>query len=869
MATLVSPGVSVSVIDESIYASRGQGTVPFILIATGSNKSIPDGSEIAEGTLPENAGKVFLMTSQRELLQTFGDPQFRTVGGNQIHGSPINEYGLLAAHSYLGLANRAYVVRADIDLDQLEPLVVEPSAPADTGTLWLNTGSTNYGLRVLALVDGSFTWINKEVSAVVVGPSIVDVDPTDYNEKDILVQHTVETVGPDVHQVILYYIHDGVGWVELSDVAGPKLVTGSVFPTTDSEGTPFALGDEDNSYWIDTSRLYLDFKRADNNGNWQNIGSPAVTVDINTTGGATIDAAKLQNSHDAADIIYSGTEFDGSLYANVDFATNKISKITVFEYDTTIGNWGPLDPDHIADEEEPRNIAEEGTLWFDADVGLDENGVSTADLLVKDGTGWRNIVIPGTTSADYNGDVESNGIVFYNQPTDPVKTLSVTDTSIWLDSSDTANYPALYRRTNSKWVAIDKTDQSTINGIVFADARPSFDYVYDTTAQGLNNGGGSNPDMDLGVPDPDLYPDGMLLFNTRASSMVVKEMQQTFLIGYDPVSGNEIYDPRWVNISGNKTNGSMYAGADAQKKVVTTAMNEQLVGNDDIRAEALFFNLIATPGFPECMDEMVSLNIDRKETAFVVGDTPFDLKSDGTSLQNWATNTAGADDNGSEGLITADPYVGVYYPSAYTTNVDGTAVVAPASHVALRTIGYNDQVAYPWFAPAGTQRGRVANASAVGYIDDEGEFVSVALNQGQRDVLYSNNINPIAFIPNQGLVVYGQKTRSGVASALDRINVARLVNYIRYQADVIARPFLFEPNDKITRDNVVDVFNRFMSELVTLRGVYDFVVVCDTSNNTPGRIDRNELWIDIAIQPVKSVEFIYIPIRIRNTGEDL
>ena len=80
---------------------------------------------------------------------------------------------------------------------------------------------------------------------------------------------------------------------------------------------------------------------------------------------------------------------------------------------------------------------------------------------------------------------------------------------------------------------------------------------------------------------------------------------------------------------------------------------------------------------------------------------------------------------------------------------------------------------------------------------------------------------------------------------------------------------MFEPNDKQTRDSVLDSFNRFFAELVTLRGVTDFLVVCDTSNNTPARIDRNELWIDIALQPTKAVEFIYIPIRIRNTGEDL
>jgi phage tail sheath protein FI len=85
----------------------------------------------------------------------------------------------------------------------------------------------------------------------------------------------------------------------------------------------------------------------------------------------------------------------------------------------------------------------------------------------------------------------------------------------------------------------------------------------------------------------------------------------------------------------------------------------------------------------------------------------------------------------------------------------------------------------------------------------------------------------------------------------------------------MSQPFLFEPNDEFTRNQVLSVFNQFLGDMITKRGLYDFLVVCDTSNNTPTRIDRNELWVDVAIQPVKAVEFIYIPIRVRNTGESL
>ena len=115
--------------------------------------------------------------------------------------------------------------------------------------------------------------------------------------------------------------------------------------------------------------------------------------------------------------------------------------------------------------------------------------------------------------------------------------------------------------------------------------------------------------------------------------------------------------------------------------------------------------------------------------------------------------------------------------------------------------------------------------------------------------------------------VFGQKTRQLTASALDRVNVARLVAFVRLNLDKIARPFIFEPNDELTRNEIKQAVESFLLELVGQRALFDFLVVCDDTNNTPTRIDRNELYVDIAIEPVKSVEFIYIPLRIKNTGE--
>jgi hypothetical protein len=308
------------------------------------------------------------------------------------------------------------------------------------------------------------------------------------------------------------------------------------------------------------------------------------------------------------------------------------------------------------------------------------------------------------------------------------------------------------------------------------------------------------------------------LFNTRLSGYNVKK----YTINYtwnNTNNGNV-----WVSTSGLRTDGSPYMGRSAQRNTIVTSMQSALASNEEIRAESRFFNIIAAPGYPELLDEMITLSTDRKQTAFVLADTPFRLKPSGTSVQAWATNSNNAATNGEDGLTSSSAYAAVYYPSGFSTDLSGSNVVVPASHIALRTLAFNDQVAYPWFAPAGFTRGLVGNSTSVGYITSEGEFQAVTLSEGQRDTMYANRVNPIAFIPNRGLVVFGQKTLATTASAMDRINVSRLIVYLRYHLDLIAKPFLFEPNDRITRDQVTDTFNRFLEDLTSKRALFDFLV---------------------------------------------
>ena len=243
------------------------------------------------------------------------------------------------------------------------------------------------------------------------------------------------------------------------------------------------------------------------------------------------------------------------------------------------------------------------------------------------------------------------------------------------------------------------------------------------------------------------------------------------------------------------------------------------------------------------------------------------MRLDPQDILTWASNNNGLGLTTGDGLVSASDYMGVFYPSCQTTDLTGSPVVTAPSHMMIRTIIRSDEVSYPWLAPAGVRRGVIDNAVQIGYINaTTGEFQPLGVNQGLRDVLYENAINPITFIPGVGITNFGNKTVTSVASAMDRINVARLVAYIRGRLETVGKQYLFEPNDQITRNQIKNSIDGLMQDLVAKRGLYDYLVVCDLTNNTPARIDRNELYVDIAIEPVKAVEFIYIPVRIKNTG---
>jgi hypothetical protein len=449
---------------------------------------------------------------------------------------------------------------------------------------------------------------------------------------------------------------------------------------------------------------------------------------------------------------------------------------------------------------------------------------------------------------------------------------------LWIDTSDLENYPVISRWESvsgqTQWVQISTADQTTINGILFADAR----WAPNGTTNPITDpippiATGSDPlitsdYLDLDAPNPLLYPEGMLLWNTRRSGFNVKSFQVNYFNATDYPYPDVLPSQTnvWVTASGNRPDGAAYMGRHAQRALIVRALRVAIDTSTELREQQAQYNLITCPQYPELAPEMRILNNDRGDTAFSIVDTPLRLTP--AEIVTWATNNNNLGLPGGDGnLAVGDAYSAAFYPSCTTTDLTGNIVVTAPSHMMIRTIIRSDAVAYPWFAPAGLRRGVIDNALQIGYLQAQtGEFQPLGVNQGQRDVLYQNDINPITFIPGTGIVNFGNHTLQGTATALDRINVARLVAYLRGRLEIIGNQYLFEPNDTITRSSIKAQITSLMVELVGKRALYDYLVVCDQTNNTPTTIDRNELYVDIAIEPVKAVEFIYIPIRIQNTG---
>ena len=1136
---LTSPGVEVTVIDESFYTPAEPGTTPLIVVATAQDKTNAAGTGVASATTAANAGNAFKVTSQKELVDLFGVPNFeKTASNTPIHGSELNEYGLLAAYSLLGVSNAAFVTRADVDLNQLQSSAEAPGANPPDGTWWINTGSTSWGIQEwnsaaisttggqkfaaktpIVLTDddaakisnnaplgsvgsigdyavvfetvgtastGTFSFANEvarmylksagnTASGVAAGdwvlvgsqewrasiPTVITAQLTGAKitaaAGNFTLNGTLVTIGASdtVDDIVnninglsiagttaknvsdrIYIYTDGTsntnantvvivaGTADLDELEisaatykGPELYqnphtlvpqwkgtpgtdvnarpTGSVWikTTEPNNGSRWRASkwDSATTSWVSAEApLYASGHSAiyslDRSGAGANIAVDDLFVQTNAfehsmyddspatavfrvwrranVGATTVTSAVVASQLTADDYQFeiaesiqgqealnsavsitfasSGSSSDANTMAaainaagltNIEAGVTANNEITIshklggefrlrdvgrdaigalftpYNIDTAEGtanfynlsdasltggqsqlapgaddstaenrylasNWQPLaSNDFYASADNPEAEPADGQLWYNPEF-------SDVDIMIHDGTTW--VGYRSATSPYTEAVSDRAGYTPIVAASNPYIAGTTVDGDLWISTADIENYPTIYKYDSNqsgpaseRWVLVDKTDQTSEDGVLFADARYGATGATGNTAATIKDLQKVDY-LDPDAPDPALYPQGMLLWNLRRSGGNVKRYANNYI---DITADNQRFNndeamtdyatDRWVTESGNNEDGSGSFGRKAQRKVVVQRMKSAVDTSSQIRdEERRNFNIIAAPGYPELMSNLVNLNIDRGLTAFVIGDTPLRLAADATTLTNWGSNANLVTDNGDDGLVTYDEYLGTFYPNGFTTDLGGSNAVVPASHMMMRTIALSDQVSFPWFAPAGTRRGGISNATAVGYIDAAtGEFQTVALNEGQRDTLYDLKINPVTFFNGVGLVNYGQKTRARNASALDRINVARLVVYLRSQLNKLARPYIFEPNDKITRDEIKQSVESLLLELVGLRAIYDFAVVCDETNNTPARIDRNELYVDIAIEPVKAIEFIYIPLRVKNTGE--
>jgi hypothetical protein len=1142
---LLSPGVEVTVVDQSQYIPAAVNSVPYILLATAQNKVSGTGTGVAAGTLQANANKVYLITSQRDLSATYGVPFFyKTTAGTPINGYELNEYGLLAAYSALGITNRAYIQRVDVDLAALTASLIRPTGTPNNGTYWLNTASSLWGIYQWNLTTGAF--INQipmvitdttqlEPSSTVPSQSIgsigdyaitatninnpgyykrggptadqtsatqlsdyynhwVEVGSDDWKtawptvqgtlapvsltatdtfyingteiEVPASVNNTVEGVSDAINTAAIagvysayidgklqiyanstaeadgstdmsngiVHVASGTGtvladlgitanqtyyaptflaapnysaprWNSTQDQPAP---TGSVWQRTNNVnlGANLSVSKYNTAlgaYVQQTCNIYVNSNAAtyaiDPAGGGKNIvagttvavtnpeyqmpatlgleiferysAGPTIVTGNDTTPGPfvvgntfTIQAtvpgqAELGAAVTATLAGTAVTDFltavsaavGGSTFASYVSASVNSSGAIVFTHSAggdiilTNTNGSPVNAagfvpvigdnlatpfcrsgadnglilsywvstptfTYTASSTAPDQDPLSGTYWY-------YSATTQADIMIQNNGAWCGYQ---TVSNDVRGDnltqTNASGPIF---GTTPPATQNNTASSplvygdLWIDTSDLENYPVINRWTNvegaDQWVTINNTDQTTQNGILFADARWASTGTVDPVADAIPTIQSllTSSYLDLDAPEPSLYAQGTLLWNTRRSGFNVKTFEANYFnttsfyvptysgstpyayndfvnyngviyvctttppgAGYDPTDTTywaDINTNTWVTASGNKNNGAPYMGRQAQRAIIIAALKSGIDSSVQAREEQRIFNLIACPQYPELIPNMVELNNDRKNTAFVIGDTPLRLGPDGNSLTEWKNNSSGLGLPTGDGLQSYDTYLGVFYPSCQTTDLSGSPVVQPPSHMMIRTIIRSDEIAYPWLAPAGTLRGVIDNAALIGYVNGQtGEFTTIGVSQSLRDTLYQLDINPITFIPGIGITNFGNKTATNVTTAMDRINVARLVAFIRGRLTEIGNQYLFEPNDQITRNSISNSVTSLMIDLVAKRGIYDYLVVCDLSNNSPSTIDANELYVDIAIEPVKAVEFIYIPLRIENTG---
>ena len=330
---------------------------------------------------------------------------------------------------------------------------------------------------------------------------------------------------------------------------------------------------------------------------------------------------------------------------------------------------------------------------------------------------------------------------------------------------------------------------------------------------------------------------------STASDMVKRQFVMAFQGGFDGVNPTKAIAKAGDNDWGAANN----QGFDCARSTSSGSVGYSKAINALSNPDEYDINLISTPGInrelhPAITQKVIDMCEDRQDTFYIADFTDYD------STITVATEQANSVDSN---------YVACYYPWMKTIDSNTNKLTTvPPSTLLPAVFASSDRLSAEWFAPAGLNRGGITGAVSV----------LNRLTHSERDTLYENKVNPIATFPGQGIVAFGQKTLQDKASALDRINVRRLLITVKKFIASTSRYLVFEQNTTETRNRFINTVTPYLEGIQQRQGLYAFNVVMDDSNNTPDVIDRNILAGAIFLQPAKTAEFIVIDFNILPTG---
>jgi len=325
--------------------------------------------------------------------------------------------------------------------------------------------------------------------------------------------------------------------------------------------------------------------------------------------------------------------------------------------------------------------------------------------------------------------------------------------------------------------------------------------------------------------------------------------------------------PRFVKLVASSVgfrggvNGIPTSQDDKNAALIGTADGATKTGMQTFDDETLNISMAIVPGVhnQSVQNALVTL-AESSQNFLAVLSPPYGVggAQNANDWSNGQSNTTGSERT----AALNSSYAALYWPWVQTYSVyDKKDRWYDPAVYAVRQMAYTDTITDPWFAPAGFNRGRLTKPSDV----------EVKLNKGDRDALYSggNVINPLVNFPQQGITIWGQRTTQRNPTALDRVNVRRMMIQVRKLILATTRQFVFEPNDEFTWEQIEDVTNSLLSDIKHRRGITEFRVVCDETTNTAVRIDRNEMWCKVLIKPTKTAEMIVFEINLTNQSADL